>query len=111
MVETDGLLGRLPGVGDDADVLDDDAVHLPSPGKRTLTGRLGGPPPVAYSPEQLGFLTMPVHVVQRDGGGAAADDPFAVHVAAQQGVSGGGTGLPYLAEIQRSFGHHDVGGV
>jgi len=34
-----------------------------------------------------------------------------VHAAAARGIAGGGGSLPYLDTIQRSFGHHDVGGV
>ncbi|MBZ0233474.1 MAG: DUF4157 domain-containing protein, partial [Deltaproteobacteria bacterium] len=49
--------------------------------------------------------------VQADGGRIADMDPFAVHLAAREGVSGGGTTLPHLAIIQRAFGHHDVTGV
>lgn len=42
---------------------------------------------------------------------AAEQTPDEVHDAAQQGVAGGGTSLPFAAQIQRSFGRHDVSGV
>ncbi len=34
-----------------------------------------------------------------------------VHASAEAGVSGGGSRLPYLEQIQAAFGHHDVSGV
>jgi hypothetical protein len=45
--------------------------------------------------------------VQRKGGGDAAG----VHEAAAAGLSGSPGALPYLGQIQRSFGAHDVTGV
>jgi hypothetical protein len=41
----------------------------------------------------------------------AAPDSATVHAAASAGASGGGGALPYLHDIQRSFGRHDVGHV
>ncbi len=41
----------------------------------------------------------------------AKDDSGAVHAAAQRGTSGGGGSLPYLGQIQKSFGGHDVSGI
>jgi hypothetical protein len=38
-------------------------------------------------------------------------DSASVHEAAQQGTRGAGGPLPYLEQIQKSFGHHDVTGV
>lgn len=51
-------------------------------------------------------LRMRRAVVQRDGEGAP--DPAAVRRLARAGIRGAGHGLPHLAEIQRSFGAHDV---
>ena len=51
--------------------------------------------------------------VQRYGGagGEAPDADVQVHGAAQRGVSGSATDLPFLPVIQQSFGPHDVSGV
>src|SRR5262249_8201278 len=38
-------------------------------------------------------------------------DSASVHEAAQQGTRGTGGAPPYLEQIQKSFGHHDVTGV
>ena len=44
--------------------------------------------------------------------GVISDAPAeTIHAHAARGVSGSGGGLPHLAAIQRSFGHHDVTGV
>src|SRR5262249_19105323 len=42
---------------------------------------------------------------------ARADDAETVQAAAAHGTSDGGGPLPFHDEIQRSFGHHDVGSV
>lgn len=39
------------------------------------------------------------------------DSSTAVHDAAERGTRGAGGALPHLDTIQKSFGHHDVGGV
>lgn len=49
--------------------------------------------------------------VQRKATGGAAMDPSSVGDAAAQGTQGASAPLPYLAEIQRSFGKHDVSNV
>jgi hypothetical protein len=49
-------------------------------------------------------------VVQHNGGNAGAD-PNAVHAAADQGISGAGERLPFMDQIVRSFGSHDVSNV
>jgi len=46
--------------------------------------------------------------VQADVGAIGGADPLAI---ASAGVRGGGGALPHFDAIQRSFGHHDVGGV
>ena len=43
--------------------------------------------------------------------GQRANGPEAVHAAAAQGVATPASPLPHGAEIQRSFGHHDVSGI
>jgi outer membrane protein OmpA-like peptidoglycan-associated protein len=48
--------------------------------------------------------------VQRKANGAAASDAAPADLA-RHGTSGGGGSLPYLDQIQTSFGHHDVSGV
>jgi len=50
-------------------------------------------------------------VIQRKATGGAAADGAAATEAASRGVQGGGGQLPYLAQIQASFGQHDVSGV
>jgi hypothetical protein len=40
-----------------------------------------------------------------------AEDPGAVHAAAERGVASGGSSLPYLSDIQAAFGRHDVSDV
>jgi len=92
-----------------------------APGKRTLTSRLPGGGDAA------------VQLRRAPGGPPAAggDDPFALHLAgtvqmsgaggqlgddqvvdtAERGVAGAGQALPHADTIQRSFGHHDVGGI
>lgn len=49
--------------------------------------------------------------VQRLAPVQAKEDNAAVHSAAQRGTSGGGGSLPYLGQIQKSFGGHDVSGI
>jgi hypothetical protein len=49
--------------------------------------------------------------VQRKAIGAAVMDPDSVTEAAAQGTQGASAPLPYLAEIQRAFGRHDVSNV
>ena len=97
------------------------------PGRSSLTERL----PVQRR------ATSSTETTQASAGAAGAspltagDDPFAlhlapavqrraddrpgtadaVHAAAAEGTSGAGGSLPYLDVIQRSFGHHDVGGI
>lgn len=79
------------------------AVARRAPGKVTLTGDL--PPRARPSAAVAG------RAVQADRGAMQLDDPFAIHLAAQRGVTGGGGPLPHLDAIQRAFGHHDVTGV
>ncbi|HPH64270.1 MAG TPA: DUF4157 domain-containing protein [Kofleriaceae bacterium] len=52
-----------------------------------------------------------VGAVQFDRDGAEHEDPAEVRQLAVAGTSGGGAELPHLAQIQKSFGHHDVTGV
>ena len=49
--------------------------------------------------------------LQRKESGGVALTEGQVHRAAEAGVSSGGGSLPYLSQIQASFGHHDVTGV
>jgi hypothetical protein len=67
------------------------AVSVPCPGKRTWT-------------EQL-----PVQRAAQPGGAPATGD---IHEIASRGTQGAGTSLPYLDQIQTSFGsRHDVSGI
>ncbi len=82
-----------------------------APGKVTPTARLRGDR-TALAEVAAHPLAGPWHgMVQMYGGGTTLDDPFAVHVHAREGVAGPAQELPHRDAIQRSFGHHDVGGV
>lgn len=104
-----------PGIGGDSSREHARAV---APGKATRTQRLvaGGQRPVASKVED----SSPA--APADGGELVqlvADDPFGLHLlpaqdvagAAATGISGGGQALPHEAQIQASFGRHDVSGV
>ncbi|MEZ4360943.1 MAG: DUF4157 domain-containing protein [Kofleriaceae bacterium] len=78
-----------------------------APGKRSLASRLPSLGPAAGAPSAS---APPVQLERAPAAGPGAD-PFAVHLAAQRGVRGGGEGLPHGEAIQRSFGHHDVAGI
>ena len=74
------------------------------------------PPPPAPADERVAEASedpFGVHLlgsVQRRGEGGR--DPAEVHAAAARGIEGPATALPFVAEIQRSFGpDHDVSGV
>ena len=69
-----------------------------------------------YGARSLGATTDAP--VQLDVGGLrvqmraeVGDSPEAVQAAADRGISGASERLPHADAIQRSFGHHDVGGV
>lgn len=87
----------------------------PVPGKSTLTSRLGASPGsiaravVAQLKHDASAPAQPMAspVVQARGD---LDGPD-VHAIAAAGTAGGGGSLPFLDEIQRAFGHHDVTGV
>ncbi|HEY4242496.1 MAG TPA: DUF4157 domain-containing protein [Kofleriaceae bacterium] len=81
-----GGFERGRGGGGDGPDHPDDALDKPVVGKRTL-------------------------VQQEYGEGPAGLDPATVHQAAQHGTSGGGAALPYIDQIQRAFGKHDVSGI
>ncbi len=49
--------------------------------------------------------------VQRLAPVQAKEDTGSVHAAAERGTSGGGGALPYMGQIQKSFGAHDVSGI
>ena len=66
--------------------------------------------PGGLSPAQLQRRLLQRRAVQRQGIAVQHDDSF-VHAAAAKGVSGGGESMPHAAEIQRSFGRHDVSDV
>lgn len=72
-----------------------------TPGRSTLTSRL---PPTAGS--FAGEAVRESHV-QANGD---LDGPD-VHAVAAHGLTGSGSSLPFLDQIQRAFGHHDISGV
>jgi hypothetical protein len=49
--------------------------------------------------------------VQLSSRGQATQGPEAVHTAAAHGIATPGSPLPHRAEIQRSFGHHDISAI
>ncbi len=80
--------------------LDDDHDDLRgTPGRSTLTSRL---PPAASS-----IAHHVVRQLQAKGDLAGPD----AHEVAAYGMAGAGNTLPFLDQIQRAFGHHDVSGV
>jgi hypothetical protein len=50
-------------------------------------------------------------LIQMARGGQPANGAAAVHTAAAQGVASRASPLPHRAEIQRSFGHHDISAI
>ena len=70
-----------------------------APGKTTLTGLL-----TAHPGSAIGGAPG---IVQARG---EPDGP-GIHEAASRGVAGTPTQLPYHDQIQRLFGHHDIGGI
>ena len=57
---------------------------------------------------QVESVPMPV---QARGAPDTGEDREGVHQAAAAGISGASGPLPFAAEVQRSFGHHDVAGI
>ncbi|MBE7452375.1 MAG: DUF4157 domain-containing protein [Kofleriaceae bacterium] len=81
-----------------------------APGRSTLTSRLG-PSPASIARAvvaQLKAAESPAPAAAQAHGDLDGPD---VHALAAQGTAGGGGTLPFLDEIQRAFGHHDVSGV
>lgn len=97
-----------------------------APGKRTLTGGL-----VVQRKVATGAVAAPPPELASRPAAEPTDDPFGMHLigeengddvdeddaeaedvmaTAAEGVAGGGESLPFLDQIQRSFGHHDVSG-
>jgi len=73
-----------------------------APGKRTLTQQL--------TPElQTGSVVQ--LLIQRGVSAAQADASQTVHAAAEHGIAGSSSRLPYADQIQRQFGHHDIGDI
>lgn len=101
-----------------------------APGKRTLTNsatyavqrRESSEPQSSASPSRSPSEIVPVSSeqsfvdsivsdtpsVQLDGAGS---DAATVHALAEQGTSGATESLPFMDQIQRSFGEHDVSGI
>ncbi|HUQ01927.1 MAG TPA: DUF4157 domain-containing protein [Kofleriaceae bacterium] len=101
---------RRDSIAWDAEWVDGGA--LPSPGKVSSTARLRGEPAHAEAePHPLAAPSHGVPAVQMYGGATQVDDAFAMHTIAREGVAGPPQQLPHREAIQRSFGHHDVGGV
>jgi hypothetical protein len=67
-----------------------------APGKRSLTEQLSPAPHTAAVQQKAN---------------APTGDTSSVHAAAEQGIAGSSTPLPFANEIQRAFGHHDISGV
>jgi hypothetical protein len=69
----------------------------PAPGRATLTSRLAPP---REAPQ------APATPVQRAETAAPSIDPFALHLAAEHGVAGASSPLPYHDDLRASFGRH-----
>jgi uncharacterized protein DUF4157 len=105
---SDGLEQRKPG---SSSLVHDTfstggTQETPGPGKRTLTQQL--------TPDlQTGGAVS--RVVQRKApaldGAPQVDASQAVHAAAEHGIAGSSSPLPYADQIQRAFGHHDVSNI
>jgi hypothetical protein len=61
-------------------------------------------------PGAPGKRTLTQHLQRRARGGAHGEDPAETQEIADAGTSGAGAPLPFLDQIQRSFGRHDVTG-
>lgn len=83
----------------DLDLDDDRDDRRGTPGRSTLTSRL---PPAASS-----IARAVVRQLQAKGDLAGPD----AHEVAAYGMGGAGGALPFLDQIQRAFGHHDISGV
>lgn len=85
-------------------------VYSVNGGQRSATGAGAGARGAALRPPAYGVDLVDRTPVQAwDGTRAHGEgDGAALHRAAQQGVSGTGGPLPYLPELQRAFGRHDV---
>jgi hypothetical protein len=101
------MLRYRHGAGGDGDKRD--VQRRPAPGKVARTQQLAGADPAG------GMGALGLVAPQDDGVSTPAerahahDDPFALHLVAEDGVSGSPTALPHLDAIQRSFGPaHDV---
>jgi hypothetical protein len=75
-----------------------------APGRSTLTSRLP-PSPASIARAMIAQLRT------SSGGAAGEGDDDAVRAHAARGTAGGSGPLPFLDEIQRAFGHHDVAGI
>ncbi|HUQ06582.1 MAG TPA: DUF4157 domain-containing protein [Kofleriaceae bacterium] len=69
------------------------------------------PTPEAPSPEGYGFIQAYGGDVKSGAGASFPDERPTTWMAAEQGTSGSAGRLPYLDQIQGSFGRHDVSGV
>jgi hypothetical protein len=82
--------------------------HLPVQRKAKADARPAAEPP---SLEGFGFIQAYGGEVKGGGGAAFPDERPTPWMAAEQGTSGSAGRLPYLDQIQRSFGRHDVSSV
>ncbi len=99
------------------------ATHnAPTPGKQTLTQGMvqmhpamapsSAPAEPAIAPPPLPVPAGPRPTLQMlFGRRDSASDPEQVHAVAARGTATAATQLPHLAQIQKSFGRHDVSGV
>ena len=95
---------------------DDRRARAIAPGRRTLTMNLA--PHAKRAAATIAAPEPPLAAVQRIARdlelGALMDvavRPDLVHDAASRGISGPSAALPYVDQIQRAFGHHDVRGI
>ncbi len=83
---------------------------MPHDHRRNVQASIGSPGAAGGRAGTPGKRTLTEGVLQRSAAVAAAPEAD-VHEAAQRGIGGGGSALPHLARIQRSFGAHDVSNV
>lgn len=81
-----------------------------APGRSPLTARLP-PSPGAIARALFGEVpgSAPAPVAQVQGKGEL--DGEDIHATAAQGLTGPAVELPFLAQIQRAFGHHEISGI
>ena len=108
MASVHGTSDRKAAYHDDLDDLDRPAKYPEPAWKVQLKQDLVG---MSFA-DQMDAVSVPrahPYAIQRSGAGSG--DTSHIHAAAAEGVSGSGGTLPHMAQIQESFGGHDISGV